>query len=255
MLSCYPVFCFSRSKSYKVEDTECCKTMNYNMYSRGPSHLVLSPSGGDALALACIWAGTLSHKSRVVWYCFCLVSVSVGSHFLLEQRAVTGNPLLCSLAGQGCDEHLLCAKIPRQGREKGKRRLWAHLPKRNGGCCRQTCRLASGTICAGAHSSSFDSMVSYHDCFPEHCMTWFQYCKYNLNIFISFALCLTQPLGTLLWSNVLQFVENYPVYFWFSAWLWHLEPTSHGGFVGFSPCPSLPPMKLCAEYSISKNKC
>lgn len=136
-LNCNLVFCFPRNKSHKVEDPKCCKTMNYNMYSRAPPHSALKPPGGDALALACIWAGILSHKSWVVWSFVCLVPVSVGSHFLLEQRTVTRSPLLSSLGGQGCDEHLLCAKIARQGREKGKRRLWAHVPKWDGGCCRQ----------------------------------------------------------------------------------------------------------------------
>lgn len=136
-LNCNPVFCFSRSKSQKVDDSERCKTVNYSTYSRAPSHSVLNPWGCDALALACIWAGTLSHMSWVVGYYFCLVPVSVGSHLLLEWRAVTWNPLLCSLGGQGCHQCPQCAKIPRQEREKGKRGLWTHLPRWDGGCCRQ----------------------------------------------------------------------------------------------------------------------
>lgn len=94
----------------------------------------------------------------------------------------------------------------------------------------------------------------YHDSFPEHCMTWFYYCKNNLTISISFALCLTQPLETLLWSYVYNCWQRIILIAFALVPGSDIQSPSRGGFVGFSPCPSLLPVKRCSEFSVSKNE-
>lgn len=76
--------------------------------------------------------------------------------------------------------------------------------------------------------------------FPEHCMSWFQCCKNNLNISISFAFCLTQLLETLLWSDVYNCLQRIIWLLFFGAWLSHLEPISWR-FCGvlFLPCETM----------------